>query len=76
MNSKVEVIKQLSEIEDENEPLFLLRGRDVIAPIAINKWCLVLRNLNGGMTAKAREAYVCANDMMKWQTGHGSKIPD
>ena len=38
--NKNEVIEYLvTKIEDEEEPLFLLRGRDVLAPSTICAWC-------------------------------------
>ena len=38
--NKNEVIEYLvTKIEDEEEPLFLLRGRDVLASHAVFQWC-------------------------------------
>ena len=59
----------------EDEPVFLLRGQDVLAPSLILDWASRMRALGGdpGMTDIVREH---AHRMILWQQKNGAKIPD
>jgi hypothetical protein len=59
----------------EDEPVFILRGQDKLAPALLLEWAKQLR-LNGGDPKMARIAEDHAQDMIKWQKERGSKIPD
>jgi hypothetical protein len=59
----------------EDEPCFLLRGQDALAPKLLLTWAMELR-LAGGDPNMAEEAEKQAQDMLDWQKSHGSKTPD
>lgn len=55
-----------------DEPIFVLRGQDKLAPTAVRIWAQLA--LKAGMSKeKFREAEQCALEMEKW---HTRKIPD
>ena len=64
----------LAKIGDD-EPIFILRAKDMLAPMTIDYWALHLAGL-GGDTEKIEEAKALAHDMRVWQQNNGSKIPD
>jgi len=59
----------------EDEPCFLLRGQDSLAPKLLLMWAMELR-LNGGDVSMAIEAETHAQEMLKWQKDHRVKTPD
>lgn len=59
----------------EDEPVFLLRAQDEVAPIAVDAWACALR-ARGGDETVIREAFAQAGKMRDWQQKHGSKLPD
>lgn len=59
----------------KDEPVFLLRARDSLAPKMLLTWALELR-LSGGDPDMALEAENHAQDMIEWQKIHGCKTPD
>lgn len=58
-----------------DEPVFLLRAKDSLAPRMLLNWALELR-LAGGDPDMAREAENHAQEMIEWQKVHGCKTPD
>ncbi len=64
----------LSKVK-EDEPLFVLRARDVLAPRVVRFWAdiAVLREVDPNKVLEARSL---ANLMEKWAETNGSKIPD
>ena len=59
----------------EDEPVFLLRGQDVVAPAIVEKWAMVAADLGASkeiVTAALRQAL----RMRAWQMQHGHKVPD
>jgi len=59
----------------EEEPVFLLRGQDVLAPALLEKWADNLL-LNGGNPKMAKLVYDHAKSMIQWQQTIKAKIPD
>lgn len=59
----------------ENEPVFLLRGQDKLAPELLLWWAAKLK-LSGGDPEMAEMVKNHAQLMLDWQKEHGSKIPD
>jgi hypothetical protein len=60
----------------EDEPLFILRAQDRIAPKTVRAWAEFARAL-GADAAKTSEAMDCAIRMEKWQRETGRmKCPD
>jgi len=57
------------------EPVFLLRGQDQLAPQLLRDWATRLEQLGGDplMVAIVRGH---AEGMVEWQVLHGKKIPD
>lgn len=68
------IVDTANKIPD-NEPCFLLRGQDSIAPRLLLMWAMELR-LAGGDPAMAESAEHQAQDMINWQRTHVSKTPD
>lgn len=58
-----------------DEPVFLLRASDILAPMAVDAWAnmAILKNVDPIMISAAGKQ---AQLMRKWQTSHGSKVPD
>ncbi len=66
-----------------DEPIFILRAQDVLAPGIVEAWATALitrNNFDGNglerVSAKVGEALKLANDMRDWQRAHHSKVPD
>lgn len=59
----------------KDEPVFLLRGQDVLAPGLLLEWAKQLR-LRGGDPNMARVAEDHAQEMIRWQKSHRAKTPD
>lgn len=58
---------------DVNEPVFILRGQDLLAPATIRCWAAMART-HGVPGRKIQDALRLANEMESW---HGDrKIPD
>ena len=59
----------------EDEPVFLLRGQDIVAPVVVVVWADLAEaeGANQTIIGHAREH---AELMRTWQKEHGSKIPD
>lgn len=55
-----------------DEPVFVLRAQDVIAPLVVEQWASVARNL-GVPQHKVKRALRCAEEMRKWP---GRRLPD
>lgn len=58
-----------------DEPVFLLRGQDVLAPGILMKWATELI-IRGGDKKMAKMVTDHALKMIEWQEEHGSKLPD
>ena len=59
----------------EDEPIFVLRGRDRLTPYIVRQWAEGAR-LAGTPMEKVKDAQQLADDIERWQVEHGSKIPD
>ena len=59
----------------EDEPVFLLRAKDKIAPTIVRAWAKHLK-ANGGDWRTANRAMEWADEMEKWQKENESKMPD
>jgi len=59
----------------EDEPVFLLRGQDPIAPTLLLDWSNRVRAI-GGDPHIADLARLQARRMIEWQKENGFKIPD
>lgn len=67
----------------EDEPLFILRAHDKLAPGVVRRWAedLGLQTTGdleaaGRVRPKIEEALQLADNMETWQREHGCKIPD
>jgi hypothetical protein len=68
----------------DDEPVFILRARDVLAPGLIELWADNLEKAlqtNGASdpsrdSMKLKEARSLAHQMRAWQALHGAKLPD
>lgn len=59
----------------EDEPVFLLRAKDALAPDTVEHWALLLYR-RGGDRDLARKAMDQATAMREYQKQHGAKLPD
>lgn len=59
----------------QDEPVFLLRGQDELAPRLLLMWAMEVR-LRGGDPNMASEAEAHAQEMINWQKTHKVKTPD
>ncbi|GAH09623.1 unnamed protein product [marine sediment metagenome] len=59
----------------EDEPVFLLRGQDVLAPDLLMLWAQRLRN-RGGSSYMAVVVEKHAEKMVAWQENIKQKLPD
>jgi len=59
----------------EDEPVFLLRGQDIVAPFVVEEWALIAHS-RGADDDIVQHAYEHARLMRQWQAEHGGKIPD
>lgn len=59
----------------DDEPVFLLRAQDIVAPNIVRQWAS-LALVNGVDRAMVDRALAHADRMQEWQRVHGRKIPD
>lgn len=59
----------------EDEPVFLLRAQDKLAPGIVEAWAENLLDC-GGDQVLANMAFKHAQLMREWQREHGCKLPD
>jgi hypothetical protein len=59
----------------EDEPVFLLRGQDVLAPKLLDRWAKKLL-AKGGSIEMADIVFKHAEAMLRWQATHKKKVPD
>lgn len=58
----------------EDEPVFLVRAKDMLAPIAVRAWAQACRNEGNKVMGDIASEW--ANKMEDWQNLHGCKRPD
>ncbi len=73
--SKYDPIQDPSGLVGKDEPVFLLRGTDKIAPALIHAWAEILQLLDGDEDL-ANEAHDWAVAMYEWQNINSRKVPD
>ena len=56
---------------EPDEPIFILLGRDIGAPVLVEKWAEQAERV-GGDPEKIAEARKCAADMRAWRREHRS----
>lgn len=59
----------------DDEPFFILRAQDVLAPQVVELWALSATMIHAN-TPKISNARTIAASMRDWQLRHGSKVPD
>lgn len=59
----------------EDEPVFVLRAKDILAPRAVQFWAAELQKA-GGDPATVRLARLQALRMLRWGLHNGTKTPD
>ena len=70
-----ERIRDSAHIIPEDEPVFLLRAQDTVAPEIVDTWASLAEE-DGAAPNIVEAAIKHAQAMRKWQGDHGSKIPD
>ena len=70
-----ERIQDSKNLIPEDEPVFLLRGQDALAPSLLLDWASRMRSLGGDPTM-ADMVRAHANSMIRWQNENGVKVPD
>ena len=63
---------QTMERINEDEPIFILRGQDCLAPMVVEEWCELAAKLKVD-PKKILDAYQCADAMRKWSN---RRLPD
>jgi len=58
-----------------DEPVFVLRARDIIAPEIVREWAYRAQ-CEGAPIEKCDDARRIADAMEQWQIGHRRKVPD
>lgn len=58
-----------------DEPVFILRAQDLVAPAAVRAWAEYARRA-GTPEAKCKAAEKVAADMDAWRLVNGGKVPD
>ncbi len=59
----------------DDEPVFLLRGQDAVAPGVVENWARAAGAI-GASSEIVTAAFRQASEMRVWQLSHGSKVPD
>lgn len=72
MNKNAAIEKIIRTVEDIEEPLFLLRGRDPLAAVCVMRWVAEAKEA-GVVKSKIEEAEKVALDMLAY---HVKKLPD
>ncbi len=81
---KKDALKYLEKVADD-EPIFILRGRDRYAPSTVAAWSALISSPHKDLKDpakrllvlnKASGALLLAEEMRKFQKERGSKIPD
>lgn len=60
----------------DDEPLFILRAQDLLAPELVRSWARRAKTHLGPNNAKVREALALAEEMEYWGRNNGAKLPD
>lgn len=58
-----------------DEPIFVLRAQDVLAPSIVREWAARASD-RGASSSKVSGACACAKAMQAWQQNNHSKLPD
>ncbi len=59
----------------DEEPVFVLRAQDQLAPVVVKIWALLAESL-GTPSEKVRQARFVAEAMEVWQVNNVRKTPD
>lgn len=59
----------------ENEPVFVLRAQDTLAPEVVREWAFRAAHV-GASREKVAEARKLADEMEDWQIANMKKVPD
>ncbi len=70
-----DVIQAPHDMIPEEEPVFLIRGQDMVGAEAVRFWAQIA-GMAGAETAICLAALEQASRMEKWQRERGSKCPD
>lgn len=70
-----ERIQDSANLIPEDEPVFLLRAQDVVAPEVVSYWIELAKD-SGALPNIIEAAKKHVGLMVEWQREHGMKIPD
>lgn len=59
----------------EDEPVFLIRSKDLVGPEAVRAWARLAKR-EGADFSIVNRAFAHAERMETWQMVHGAKVPD
>lgn len=68
-------IQDPANIIPEDEPVFLLRASDTVAPDTVRSWAMRAKSI-GASDEIVKAAVMQASRMDAWQIQHSSKVPD
>lgn len=60
---------------DDEEPVFIIRGRDYVAAYTVGRW-LERASMLGAPPAKLQSAEECRRAIIEWQKAHPPHTPD
>lgn len=66
----------------DDEPVFILRAQDKVAPFVVEYWAQCVANLasdeplSDATKAKLKRANELVDEMRAWQRHYGAKVPD
>lgn len=75
MTEKYEHIQDIKCVINEDEPVFILRAQDSLAPSMLENWASALQ-ASGGNMKLVLKALEHAQEMRNWQKKNNCKIPD
>lgn len=74
--TREEAIKYLQEKVESDEPVFVLRGRDVLAPAAVEHWAGLFRAVVRNMLEPKTKATGAEDVARKMRDFRDRKLPD
>lgn len=60
----------------DDEPVFLIRGSDAIAPVVVREYARLHLRQEGADPEFSRQITEHAAEMERWQATHGAKVAD
>lgn len=69
-------LRRLLDASEQDEPVFVLRARDRVAPQVVEWWASEAVKAGATNHRKLGQALARAAEMRRWAEAHGNRIPD